>query len=144
MVEPLYEYYWLYGAVEPATGEAFYLEMPWLNSECFSIYLRELGTHYGDSLCVVLLDNAPAHLARAVEVPENVVLLFLPPYSPELNPAERLWQDIKRRLDVFDEAVRSSLDGLKAHVAEIVRSYRPAELASLTSYDYLLDALDAL
>lgn len=118
--------------------------MPWLNSECFSIYLRELGKHYGESLCVVLLDNAPAHLARAVEVPENVALLFLPPYSPELNPVERLWQDIKRRIDVFDKAVRTSLEGLKAHVAEIVRSYTSAELASLTGYDYLLAALNAL
>ena len=144
LVEPLYEYYWLYGAVEPTTGEAFYLEMPWLNSECFSIYLRELARHYSDSLCVVLLDNAPAHLARAVAVPENVVLLFLPPYSPELNPVERLWQDIKRRIDVFDKAVRSSLEGLKRQVAEIVRSYTSTEIASLTGYDYLLDAVNAL
>ena len=143
-VEPLYEYYWLYGAIEPKTGEAFYLEMPRLDSECFSIYLRELGTYYSDSLCVVILDNAPAHVASAVELPRNVVLLPLPPYSPELNPVERLWQDIKRRIDVFDGAVRTSLSGLREHVAEIVRSYTASEIASLTGYDYLLDAAYAL
>lgn len=144
LVEPLYEYYWLYGAVEPKTGEAFYLEMPRLDSVCFGIYLRELGKHYRESLCIVVLDNAPAHVASTVEVPENVVLLPLPAYSPELNPVERLWQDIKRRIDVFDVAVRTSLAGLREHVAEIVRSYTASEIASLTGYDYLLDAVNAL
>lgn len=143
-VEPLYEYYWLYGAIEPKTGETFYLEMPRLDSDCFSIYLRELGKYYSESLCVVILDNAPAHVASAVEVPRNVVLLPLPPYSPELNPVERLWQDIKRRIDVFDVTVRTSLAGLREHVAEIVRSYTVSEIASLTGYDYLLDAAYAL
>lgn len=143
-VEPLYEYYWLYGAVEPQTGEAFYLEMPWLNGECFSIFLRELARHYRESLCLVLLDNAPAHIARGVVVPENVVLVPLPAYSPELNPVERLWQDLKRRIDGFDASVRRSLAGLQEHVAEIVRSYTAVQIASLTGYDYLLDAVNAL
>lgn len=143
-IEPLYAYYWLYGAVEPKTGEGFYLEMPCLDSTCFSIFLGELGTHYGEDLCVVLLDNAPAHTARSLVVPENVVLLFLPPYSPELNPVERLWQDLKRRIDVYDAEVRTSLEALRDHVAELVRCYSCEEVASLTGYDYLLGAVHAL
>jgi transposase len=93
--QPLYEFYWLYGAVEPATGEAHFWEMPALNAECFSLYLSKLAEAYPETLNVVALDNAPAHVAVAVVVPENVVLLPLPPYSPELNPIERLWAYLK-------------------------------------------------
>ena len=114
--EPLYEYYWLYGAVEPATGEAHFWEMPALNAVCFSVYLRELSRAYPDTLNVVALDNAPAHVAGTVRVPENVVLLPLPPYSPELNPVERLWLAVRQATDVFD--VRTTLDGLREHTGD--------------------------
>ena len=72
-----------------------------------------------------------------------MVLLPLPPYSPELNPVERLWLALRRSVDVFDEAVRTTLDGLREHMAEIVRSLTPERVASLTGYGYILDALDA-
>lgn len=137
MVEPLYEYYWLYAAVEPVTGEALWLEMPALNADCFSAFLNELSRHYPESLNVVVLDNAPAHTAREVAVPENVMLVPLPPYSPELNPVERLWLDLKRRIDVLGEAVRTNLAALQEHVARIIRSYSAEEIASLTAYRYL-------
>lgn len=144
LVEPLYEYYWLYAAVEPVSGEALWLEMPALNVDCFSAFLRELSRHYGDSLNLVLLDNAPAHIAQRVEVPENVVLVPLPPYSPELNPVERLWLDLKRRIDVLDGEVRTSLTALREHVAGHIRAYTPEQIASLTGYRYLIDAAHAL
>lgn len=142
--EPLYEHYWLYAAVEPKTGESFWLEMPRLDSLCFGVYLRELSKAFAASLNVVMLDNAPAHIASDLVVPENVVLLYLPPYSPELNPVERLWQDLKARIDARDAKVRSSLEALKEHVAAIIRRYSEEALASLTGYAYLLDAVNAL
>ena len=141
---PLYEYYWLYGAVEPKTGEAFYLEMPALDPDCFTVFLRELARSYAETLNVVVLDSAPAHIARAVEVPENVVLLFLPAYSPELNPVERLWLFVREQIDVFDASVRTSLEALRDHVAEIVRRLTAQQVASLTGYDYIVQAAYAL
>ena len=85
------------------------------------------------------LDNAPAHVAKAVRVPRNVALLPLPSYSPELNPVERLWLHVRQRVDVFDEAVRTALGDLREHVAEIVRSLTPEALRSLTGYGYILE-----
>ena len=141
--EPLYEWYWLYGAVEPATGESHFWELPALDADCFSLYLCKLSQAYADTLNVVVLDNAPAHVAASVLVPENVVLLHLPPYCPELNPVERLWLSVRRRIDVFDEAVRTSLEGLRAHVGEIVRAFTAEQFGSLTGYDYIHHATDA-
>ena len=141
--QPLYEYYWLYGAVEPETGEAFYLEMPALDTDCFSVFLGELGRAYPESLNVVALDGAPAHTGGALVVPENVALVFLPPYCPELNPVERLWLAVRERVDVFAEDVRTKLTALTEHVAEIVRGFSASEIVSLTGYDYILNALES-
>ena len=79
-----------------------------------------------------------------MEVPENVVLLFLPAYSPELNPVERLWRTVRARIDVFDERIQSRLEVLREHVAEIVRGLRAVEVARLTRYNYIKAALNAL
>ena len=144
VVEPLYEYYWLYAAVEPTTGDAFWWELPCLDADCFSVFLRQFSQHYAESLNIVLLDQAPAHVAQRLEVPENVVLMWLPAYNPELNPVERLWEDVKQRIDVLDAQLRSSLTALQAHVAGIIQRYTAEAIASLTGYSYLVEAIDAL
>ena len=141
IVEPLYESYWLYAAVEPTTGDAFWWEWSCLDADCFSLFLQKFGQHYAESLNIVLLDQAPAHVAQHVQVPENVVLVWLPAYSPELNPVERLWEDLKARIDVMDARVRASLSALQAHVASIVQRYTAATIASLTGYAYLVEAV---
>ena len=93
---------------------------------------------------IVLLDQAPAHVAQRVALPENVVLVWLPAYSPELNPVERLWEDVKSRIDVLDARVRSSLAALQQHVADIIQRYTAETIASLTGYAYLVEAISAL
>ena len=141
---PLYQCYWLYAAVEPATGQACWWEMPSLDSTCFEVFLQQLSWEYSDSLNLLIVDNAPAHTAQSLKLPDNVLLLFLPPYCPELNPIERLWQDLKRRIQVFEPHVRSQLQALREHVAELIRDYSAAQLRSLTGYDFILYAINEL
>jgi hypothetical protein len=139
-VLPRYKYYWLFGAVEPLTGESLFLEMPALDSACFQVYLNELSLAYPDSLNMVVLDGAPAHIAKRLQIPDNLLLVRLPPYSPELNPVERLWQDLRKWLG---SALPANLNALKEHVATILRNYSNETLASITGYEYIRNIVSA-
>lgn len=87
-----YEWVYLWAAVEPATGASVAMITPTVDTALMRQFLAGLsGTLAPDEHAVLVLDNAGWHVAKALEVPANLTLLFLPPYSPELNPAERLW-----------------------------------------------------
>ena len=116
------------------TGESFFLEMPWLNSACFQIFLDEFAKVYSASLNILVLDNGRFHQAKSLQIPDNVALLFLPPYSPELNPIERLWQDIKAKLF---QNVFATIEQMQHKLTAILRKYTKTTIESITSYDYL-------
>ena len=87
-----YEWVYLWAAVEPATGASVAMITPTVDTDLMKRLLAGLsGTLAPDEHAVLVLDNAGWHTADALEVPANVTLLHLPPYSPELNPVERLW-----------------------------------------------------
>ena len=87
-----YEWVYLFGAVNPQTGESSALLAPTVNTAYMNHHLRFIREQAGADVHVLLvLDRAGWHVAKALEVPANMTLLYLPPYSPELNPVERLW-----------------------------------------------------
>lgn len=82
---------YLFGAVCPAEGKAAAILMPKANTSAMTLHLREVSHHVpADAHAIMFLDNAAWHRAKALEVPADLTLLPLPPYSPELNPAERI------------------------------------------------------
>ena len=81
--------YYLYGLVEPKSGENFFYEFSHMDSTCFEIYLREFARCYPDDLHIIQLDNGPLHKAKKLQLPPNIVLFLQPSHSPELNPIER-------------------------------------------------------
>jgi len=133
--------YYLYGAVEPKTGESFFLELPNLNAQCFQIYLDEFSKAYPDSCNVMLLDRGKFHQAQKLEIPHNIATVFLPPYSPELNPIERLWEDIKAKIA---DKLYPTIQALMDKVASILNRYTKEAIQSLTSYPYLIGAVNAI
>ena len=89
------EYKWgyIFGAVDPLTGQSSALIAPTVNTDLMSHHLRMIAQEAGDDVHVVLvLDGAGWHKAKNLRVPESMTLHFLPPYSPELMPMERVWQ----------------------------------------------------
>jgi transposase len=132
---------YVYGAVEPITGESFWLELPRLDSQLFQIFLDHFSLAYPDSLNLIVLDNGSFHTTRKLNLPNNIRLIFTPPYTPEVNPIERVWLDLKTQLAGL---VHSSLDGLSETIASAIQSYSPTKLQSLTSYPFFTQAVNAL
>ena len=139
-IQHVFENYYLYGAIEPKSGNSFFLEMPYLNSDCFQIFLDQISLHFPDTLNILILDNGAFHKAKKLNIANNLILLFLPPYAPELNPIERFWLDVKDQIagEIFE-----TLLALKDSVAKIIRSYSNEEAAKLTGFPYILNAINA-
>ena len=93
-VRPDYEWVWVYGWVRPATGETEWLLLPRVDTPLFTLALEQFAQAVGagpDKQVLVVLDRAGWHTAPALAVPPGIHLEYLPAYSPELQPAERLW-----------------------------------------------------
>jgi transposase len=91
-----YEYLWVLGAVCPETGQAEGLLSPRLNTEVINVFLKQFAASLpADEQAVLIWDGAGFHTSKNLRVPQNVTLLQLPAYSPELNPIENLWHYLK-------------------------------------------------
>jgi hypothetical protein len=140
-VQHQFQSFYLYGAVAPTTGDNCFMEVPHLNSSRFHVFLDPVAAAYPDSFKLVVLDQSGAHTAKRLIVPSNVRLVFLPPYSPELNPSARVWRALKDQvawLQVPDIATQQE------YVSDVVCAGDNATLQSLTAYAYLVDAIHAL
>jgi len=132
------EGYYLYGLVEPKSGENFFWEFSPMDSACFQVYLQEFARAYPEDLHIIQLDNGPLHTAKKLKLPPNIVLLFQPAHSPELNPIERLWEHLKGQLrwQVFKD-----LEHLQERVSERLNNLELDVITSLTGWAYILDSL---
>lgn len=124
--------------MRPAAGENFALVLPWVSTEAMSLFLTGFSEMVpADTHAVMVLDGAGWHSAKALEVPANVSLVPLPPYSPELNPVERVWLHLRERylshrlLDDYDAVVNACCDAWNALAAET------GPIQSLCDYPYL-------
>jgi hypothetical protein len=93
--QPVREYIYLYGAISPKDGTCVYLIMPTSNTACFQVFLDVLARRFARQ---DLLDGAPNHRCGDLAVPNNITLLYLPPYSPKFNPKENLWDEIREKI----------------------------------------------
>lgn len=91
------EYRYVYGAVEPLTGESCFLVMPYCNTDCMNVFLEELSKTYPKDKIILVCDGAVWHKSESLVIPENIKLIFIPPYTPEMNPIEQIWKEIRKR-----------------------------------------------
>jgi transposase len=87
----------LYGAVSPKDGTCIYLIMPTSNTACFQAFLNLAARKFAGQDILLVLDGAPNHRCGDLVLPDNISLLFLQPYAPELNPKENLWDEIREK-----------------------------------------------
>lgn len=126
---------YIYGTVEPDSGGYFIREYERMSSENFQDFLNAFGQAYSVGLHLMVLDGAGIHWAHDLVIPENLVLIKLPPYCPELNPIERLWEDLKKWL-VWKNW--PSLTHMKEYVWSLVRQWNDDSIHCLTAFDWIL------
>jgi len=126
----------MYSAVSPATGEDVSLFLPWANTAMMNVFLETMQETLNGRDCLLVLDQAGWHSSQGLLVPKNIELVYLPPYSPELNPVERLWQWLKRHSlrNRFHINLESVMDAVQACFQQTTRHF----LMSLCRCRYLL------
>jgi hypothetical protein len=134
-VRPGYKNFYVYGAVCPATGEDVSLILPGVNTGLMNVFLRHMAEQLGGRECILVMDRAGWHVSKGLEVPPNIEIVLLPPYSPELNPVERLWQWIKRH--AVRNRLHLSLESVMDAVEVCLRGLTAPFLMSLCRCNYL-------
>lgn len=131
-----YEYLYLYVSINPLTGEMFALLLPRLNKECFNIFIKERSLNLTTPR-LMILDGAGAH---RLSEESKIRLGKLPAYAPELNPVERLFQELRKALanrifESLEEAEKCVIEALQIYLKE------PERVKQLTLYPYIKYAL---
>lgn len=130
--------FYLFGAYSPVNGDHFTLEFPYCNGPCFEQYLEALSTHHPNEFKILLLDNGAFHKAKDLAIPENIQLMFLPPYCPELNPAEKMWRHFK---DKIANIAFDTLDDLSDRLCELVKNLTTSTVQSITGWELYKNCL---
>ena len=130
-----YESFYCYSAVSPVSGEKFSLFLPEVNTEMMNLYLEKLSKEYFDSNLLVIMDRAGWHRSNDLIIPKNVKITFLPPYSPELNPVEKLWQWLRK--EFIHNNLFSTLEKLMDKLSMGYRKLTNTDLLRLCHYNYL-------
>lgn len=108
----------------------------------FELFLKEFSKQKKDELKVIFLDNGAFHKAKKLIVPDNIILIFLPPYSPELNAAEKVCWVIKRKINL---CTFESLDELENKLDEIInKNITMKKIIKLTAYKTFLYAYQTI
>jgi len=131
------EYVYAVTAVSPFGGKIFSLVLPWVDAEGMSVFLRHTAQAFVNEVCIMILDGAGWHRANNLQVPKTIRLVPLPPYSPELNPVEHIWDWL--RDNIFKNMAFESLDEVMDTLCDALKnlSVRPDLVKSLTCFEWL-------
>ncbi len=130
------EYTYVYAAVAPAEGKMTSLILPMADTAMMNLFLEHVATTFADYFIVMQVDQAGWHQANDLQVPENIRLIPQPAYSPQLNPTEHIWEDLREKQ--FPNVACSSLDEVIDRLCEglIQLESEPQRLRSMTYFPH--------
>lgn len=117
------------------------LVLPWVNAQTMSLFLSTVAQRHPDEFIVMVMDQAGWHIASELEVPGNMRLVLLPPYSPEINPTEHIWETLRE--DCVANTVFASLDAADKALSAGLLSLEsdPLQMQSLTGFKWITSIL---
>lgn len=135
------EYTYLYGAFSPEDGNADFLILPYMDNQCMSLFLQEISKRYPDEYILMFWDGAPCHSQGKLSIPDNIMLDTLPPYSPDLNPSENIWDDMRENF--FHNITFNSMKAVESILEKAANFYEnnSSIVKSITGWEWILSAL---
>ena len=131
-----FENFYVYSAVSPISGEDFTLTAPKVNTDFMNVFLAEMSKHLGEKHAIIVMDCAGWHRSRTLIVPNNIQIMYLPPYSLELNPVERLWQHTKS--NIIKNRIYKAIADLEDTVWAFICNFKKDVIKAICSASYLL------
>jgi transposase len=137
-VQAIREYFYVFGAVSPEDGCHDSLVMPFANTEAMSMFLDEVSRRHKDENILMFMDQAGWHKSKALKVPSNIELSYLPPYSPDLNPQEQVWDELREKF--FSNRLFKTLDAVMNNAVIALQAIEraPEMIRSLTHREWIL------
>jgi transposase len=135
------EFTYAYAAVSPHDGILDSLILPAVGTAMMSLFLEEVGVRHPDEFIVMIMDGAGWHTAKNLDIPDNMHILYLPPYSPELNPVEYLWDDIREK--DFSNKVFVTITALEVHLMHSLAKMEEnhERVQSITGWDWIINSI---
>jgi transposase len=135
------QYTYAYAAVSPVDGKFDSLILPQVNGHCMQLFLNEIAARYPDENVVMIIDGAGWHRSQELKLPDNVRTVLLPPYAPELNPQEHVWDELREKF--FHNRAFDSMDALETHLEAALKSFElsPERMRSIAGWDWIINSI---
>lgn len=136
------EYIYIYGAFNPMTGGCDMIILPSMAKESMNCFLEILSKRYPDKLILLICDGAPNHKESAIIIPNNIMIEKIPPRSPQLNPSENMWKEIKEKF--FYNRIFNSMKSLTSRISKAILHYEGSHetVKSITGWDWINEGVD--
>jgi transposase len=133
------EHTYAFCAVSPFDGQSYSLIAPVCNTAAMNELLKGISEAYPYEQILMVVDSAAWHRSKELALPENIQLELLPPYSPELNPTEHLWDYIREQKQ-FNNYCFASLDDVEDHLEKVLKSLHQEKhyIKSLCTFNWMM------
>ena len=130
------EYTYLYGAFSPKDGESCFLILPRMDKICMQIFLDELSKTYPDDYILLICDGASCHSDK-LDIPRNISMVKIPPYCPQINPSENMWDEIREKF--FPNLVFNSMEAVENRIVKACLFYQNNKniVKSFTNFNWI-------
>jgi len=128
-----------YAAVNPYNGDMISLILPYANTAAMNIFLEEVSIRQADRFTLMFVDQAGWHTAKDLQIPANIRLAYLLAYSPELNPTEHIWDELREKYfhNVVFDSLGATEDRLEAGLRDLERDAKRVQ--SMTGFGWIVD-----
>lgn len=125
--------FYLYSAVNSRNGESSSSNV---NTDYMNIFLEQMSQYLGTREAFLIMDCASWHKSKNLKVPKNIDIIYLPPYSPDLNPVERFWLYIKQ--NILRNKIYDTIALLESALCKFITSLSHSTIKKLCNAAYLI------